>query len=169
MGYTHYWKLKSDNADLFADVVSLFKECLFWMPKTTSVEKWSEEKGAWVKTRVSTALHGWNGKGEPVITDSEICFNGDAKKNADHETFRIRLGDMEGNFCKTARKPYDTAVCLALLSFKEVFGDDFSYHSDGHRREDVKDEKLVEKEWKRAYKIFDESVALWRYKNTLAR
>ena len=80
MGYTHYWKLKSDNADLFSDAVSLFKECLFWMPKTTSVKKWSEEKGAWIKARVSTALHGWDGEGEPVITDSEICFNGDWDK-----------------------------------------------------------------------------------------
>ena len=31
------------------------------------------------------------------------------------------------DFCKTARKPYDVAVCLALLCFKKNFGNDFSY------------------------------------------
>lgn len=51
----------------------------------------------------------------PVVVDMyEIRFNGVGEEG--HETFHVTREFSHGfNFCKTARKPYDWAVCLVLL------------------------------------------------------
>lgn len=177
MGYTHYWTLKSKDPDLFRTAVNLFKVCLDLMPKTITTDVFDRKKGEWVRKRISNKLHGGNGLGKPTITDTTIRFNGNRKWGLDHETFRISLDDYnEGwvtddgyidDFCKTAEKPYDLAVCLCLLCFKAVYGDDFEYSSDGVTRESIKKpenlkywksigwEPVIEDGWKKAYKIFD--------------
>ena len=73
---------------------------------------------------------GW-GENEPQIDENAICFNGDASKEEDYETFGVRVGDEGFNFCKTARQPYDVYVCVACLILKEHFGDDVCLTSDG--------------------------------------
>ena len=45
---------------------------------------------------------------------TEFGFNGIG--DLSHETFALNVGENEWNFCKTARKPYDLAVCMILLS-----------------------------------------------------
>ena len=53
---------------------------------------------------------------KPPLVDEEnfvIQFNG--KGEDGHETFFVNLKDTEFAFCKTARKPYDIAVCEILL------------------------------------------------------
>ena len=137
MGYTHYWNFKrvvkdiDNSAEKFAAAVDLFKEKMKKLPKTI---------------RLANGI----GEGKPVITPTEIIFNGSAENGEDYETFYIGLTYDERksnfNFCKTARQPYDTAVCLALLCFKEAYGDDFTYSSDG----DIKDEG-----WALAHQIFN--------------
>ena len=117
MGYTHYWEFKSNPKDIkdgdkkFKKSVALLKKCL----KNISVE-----------------LAGGNGTGKPVFTNTMVCFNGLDEDS--HETCYLALdnSDFEFDFCKTARKPYDVAVCLTLLCFKKFFGDDFKYSSDGN-------------------------------------
>ncbi len=90
-------------------------------------------------------LFGGLGEGAKIITPTEISFNGDASEDLDHETFGLDLFDLgryncvdeydtkEGlfNFCKTARKPYDFAVCLSLIVMKHHLGKDFKISSDG--------------------------------------
>lgn len=71
-----------------------------------------------------------------MINESEIWFNGDAKKELDYETFGIKWYPKEGkvrDFCKTARKPYDILVCFSLLALKAAFHDYkvFNFSSDG--------------------------------------
>lgn len=62
------------------------------------------------------------GTGEPIITATEIEFNGDASQDLDHETFGLYTEghEMFGHplawFTKTARKPYDAAVVAVLIS-----------------------------------------------------
>jgi hypothetical protein len=53
-----------------------------------------------------------------VYYDDFISFNGNSKFGLDHESMLIDLGEVDYNFCKTARKPYDLAVCLFLMSIK---------------------------------------------------
>lgn len=113
MGYTHYWKIKSDSKVSFIEAVKLFKECLACEPLK------------------DIALCGSYGNREttPTINGACVCFNG-VEENS-HETFYIELGDKNFQFCKTAHKPYDLAVCVCLLCFKEVFGNDMELSSDG--------------------------------------
>lgn len=184
MGYTHYWTLKKSANDpaRFKEAVELFKELWDEAPKTYTADVWDKKAEAWKTKRFKkeNLLKGGLGEGDPVITDTCIRFNGDAKYDLDHETFCLDLADFTAedgynrkengdvlDFCKTARKPYDLAVCLALMAFKDVFGDDFEYSSDGVTRENLKDPDCIaywerngldpdiEHEWKRAYKVYD--------------
>ena len=140
MGYTHYWSFKNQVApqDIdygckkFKKAVALFKKCLAECNGKTHYPNWGDNR---FEKEVPMVLAGGNGHGEPIITDTDVIFNGEWENDNSHETFAISI-DMGGsNFCKTDRKPYDTAVCLALLCFKRAFEDDFNFFSDGVRGE----------------------------------
>jgi len=132
MGYTHYWNFKKNPKDIengdkkFKKAVSLIKKGIKKIPQS-----WKNDDD----DEVVFKLCGANGTGEPVFTDTEVAFNGDAKTNNHYESCVIKL-DYEKyysfDFCKTARRPYDVAVCLTLLCFKKAFGEDFKYSSDGN-------------------------------------
>lgn len=134
MGYTHYFNFSRakvadiENGDKkFKKAVALFKKGLAMLPDI----------------KLGDGL----GKGEPIITDERLCFNG--KGDEAYETFNVVLNKpMESwdKFCKTARMPYDVAVCLALLCFSKAFGNDFSYRSDGNKDDDG---------WKQAHAIMN--------------
>ena len=145
MGYTHYWKFKktseniNDYDKLFEKSVKDAEKCIARIPriipkksfrkvKTRYGEEWEQYEDG----KTNFAIFGWDGTGSPVFTSEKISFNGDASVGNDHETFYIEKYDDGFNFCKTARKPYDVAVCVALLCFAHNFGDVFEYHSDGN-------------------------------------
>ena len=154
MGYTHYWNFRKnpkdckDGSKKFAKAVELLNKCLAKVPAELEVETYDWKNHTTKTVKVPFVLKGGNGEGEPKFTDELVCFNGDASMDYDHETCYIDLNDdNEFDYCKTARKPYDVAVCLALLCFNRAFGKDFSYSSDG----DIDDEG-----WKMAHNIFNE-------------
>lgn len=69
---------------------------------------------------------------QPEVSDTQIRFNGVG--NDGHETFILRKKiDKEDqfNFCKTAHKPYDTAVGLVLLIAKKHSPNSIRVSSDG--------------------------------------
>lgn len=67
-----------------------------------------------------------------VYTDDFFGFNGDASNDEAHETFAFEITHKGFHFCKTARKPYDLAVCLCLLVMKfHIKGTEIS--SDGDK------------------------------------
>jgi len=79
---------------------------------------------------------------KPIFTDNLVHFNGVDEEG--HETFLIQQTfegyrqEIDGKlfqFCKTARKPYDTAVTACLIIFKHHFGNDFVVKSDGYPSE----------------------------------
>ena len=131
MGYTHYWTFKKSPAEIadgkqkFANAVAIFKDGL--------------------KKLQDIPLGDGMGNGEPIITDTAVCFNGKAPE--DYETCYIAIESKGFDFCKTARRPYDPAVCLLLLCMADAFGDDFEYSSDG-------DIENGEEGWARAKEIF---------------
>ena len=121
MGYTHYLRFKK----------SVTKERL---------SKASEDiKKAFELIKAEypdiTIKDGW-GENEPQIYEDIICFNGDASKEEDFETFAVRVDDKGFNCCKTGRMPYDVYVCVACLILKEHFGDDLCMSSDGIFKDD---------------------------------
>ena len=157
MGYTHYWNFKKnpkdckDGSKKFAKAVTLLQKCLATVPAEIEGETYDWENFTKKPVKIPFVLKGGNGEGEPKFTDELVCFNGDASIDCDHETCYFALDNdrYAFDFCKTARKPYDVAVCLTLLCFKKTFGEDFSYSSDG----DIDDEGS-----KMAHCIFNEIV-----------
>ena len=154
MGYTHYWEFKAAPKDL-----------------ENGAEKWNKavetiKSGLKAVKEMGIEICNGVGKDKPIINGKEIIFNGTEKGGLDHETFYIPFNAGGWNFCKTARKPYDLLVCIALLAFKEAFGEDFSYSSDGVTRESIKDkenleywksigwEPKIEEEWQTAYDLY---------------
>lgn len=164
MGYTHYYKFKKNpraienGAEKFANAVNATKICIGRLPKRIyyTYTIWNEETSAFgIKKRKSYRLYpmrGGNGYGEPVFKPYFICFNGDEEHGQGYETFHIDFNNNFCTFCKTARQPYDVAVCIALLCFKHYFGDDFNFRSDG-------DIEKGECGWKRAKRITEEYFA----------
>lgn len=139
MGYTHYWSHdeKLDEKALAEAVVDV-------------------KKVADAVAAKGIVLRDGSGEGAPVFSDDRICFNGDGQENLDHETFLFPLGGKDAllakrlhgcywDFCKTARKPYDLAVCATLLVLKHHLGSQLRISSDGgrHQLEWLPAERLV--------------------------
>jgi len=107
MGYTHYWNFTEEP----------------------SREKFIEFAEG-VKHIVATAQEAGIAIGDEEYDDTKVVFNG---VGADaHETFYVSVDELESNFCKTARKPYDIAVTASLILAKKIFGDIIKVSSDGN-------------------------------------
>lgn len=127
MGYTHYWTMTRDlTVDEWTEVQQDIGDILTYIENVSGVPL-------------------GNGEGKrrsrPTMDAAGFMFNGIGDDA--HETFGITRkrikqwegGTLGGDFCKTARKPYDIAVtaCLCYLdSCLEPRGFDVS--SDGHGR-----------------------------------
>jgi hypothetical protein len=93
MGYTHYFTgLRTD---------ATFSKCI------QDIIDVAQEHGIRVRD-------GW-GDGEAIVTNTRVALNGDTDNGLDHETFSISDGSDGFNFCKTARKPYDSVVVAILI------------------------------------------------------
>ena len=129
MGYTHYWYYTSKQTD--TDGMKEVKRELLLLkrilPQTT------ETAGGYFSDE-PLIIKNWEGKGYPEILDNEVAFNGDASRGHDHESFVFKIEEGQNrkfSFCKTARKPYDFFVCLALLSMvKNLEGIEISTDGD---------------------------------------
>lgn len=117
MGYTRYWGFGKD-VDMKA-----YKSAL-------------KDIGTMVKANTDILADG-GGEGEPIVKANEIVFNGKAENGEDHETFAL-ASKPKGDFCKTARKPYDEFVGASLLILKDYLGDQVDIDSDGSEGDDGK-------------------------------
>lgn len=142
MGYTHYFKFtKFITKEQMAEVAERVKDVFGTFPMVTK------------------RLKGPYGKGEPIITGRYgISFNGDAERNEDYEMFAVDAENLEFHFCKTARRPYDLAVCLCLIVLKDNFGDSFDFSSDGaflNYKEEDGEIISAEKNWAKARRLYN--------------
>lgn len=143
MGYTHYWDLKKTTAQTREQVKTALAEVAVLFDKLP--QNSNAAGGYYVEEKLR--LFGGQGTGKVYLTDEALIFNGDAKQSLDHETFYFDISNMSDfNFCKTARKPYDFAVCVALLAMANHI-EGFEFSSDG----DLKD-------WKPAIDFYNEKV-----------
>ena len=118
MGYTHYWKTNNYGAQEkagFEKALPIVRKILKKYDNIIQKEYDDEKK--------------------PVVSKKQIRFNG--KGDDGHETFLFVNSDKQGDFynpsfafCKTARKPYDVAVCEVLLVLN-AFCPALSISSDG--------------------------------------
>lgn len=132
MGYTHYWTLKKHvTAATWADVLTVARRIV-----ATAGE-------------LGTVLAGPNGEGEPEFGRDHFSFNGSAARFTDdgndeaHEGLwidRKRVKECDGaklgfGFCKTARKPYDTAAAAILCALESLWPEHWGIGSDGTETE----------------------------------
>lgn len=108
MGYTHYWNIKGGLMHGTAEQM------------LANVQKVVEAHRSIIQLDYDVAK-------PPRVNPKSICFNG-IEENG-HEVFFVRL--FGGDFCKTARKPYDLPVCKVLLILKAHFGNHMDLSSDG--------------------------------------
>ena len=119
MGYTHYWTIFQEEIpqDIWRSFASDFIKIL-----PQFMDKLDHETDQ-----------------KFDINGNHIIFNGIGEQG--HETFSMNIKNpMEKShtgrieyfdFCKTARKEYDIAVCCALIIAKKHFADIISVASDG--------------------------------------
>lgn len=146
MGYTHYWTFDRKVASL---------------PERKRGFALAGEKIRKVMAMSGVETRGWDGSGQPEVTESLISFNGDGDAGEDHESFVVELEDRayedEGmrkwqslrpgfGFCKTQRKPYDLVVCCSLMALSESL-EGFKVSSDGD-----------EGDWSEAFEFYREKV-----------
>jgi hypothetical protein len=114
MGYTHYWT----------------------PPKKMSARKFKAASDDCRK--LCEHLHRSNGPAlredsdetsEPLFDRDIVKLNGVGEDG--HETFVVVREAPDLTFCKTARKPYDLAVCACLIIFRHHIGEKFEVSSDG--------------------------------------
>jgi len=119
MGYTHYWTINQNQ---------ISPESWFGF-----IQEFSEIEAKFHEKLDHTTDQKYR------IDSESIIFNGIGEQG--HETFTMnRKNPMEESytgeneyfdFCKTARKEYDIAVCCALIIAKKYFGDIIKVSSDG--------------------------------------
>lgn len=134
MGYTHYWAYLPEHDQ--------FRER--WPRMVLDAKKVLDH----VTTAWRIALRGADGYDTPTLTEGAIGFNGCRQAGEDYEGFWLTYGppgptsrpwmyeEYRGrgfvwDFCKTAQRPYDLAVCAVLLRCHTLAPEVFAIGSDG--------------------------------------
>lgn len=131
MGYTHYWYINNKEGKLDKTKFKLLSYIVKNMAKTSNGE-----------------IAGCNGKGNPIISNSKIIFNGKYPEYC--ETFTLRskvykhqlfLKEENKYFecCKTNSYSYDKYVVAVLLLAKAIFGKEISISTDSQNSKDLFD------------------------------
>lgn len=125
MGYTHYWGVKRSRKTAKKDQIQFEKACIAISKALHTYQKTVSD---------DARLSGYSAHTKPGSYGG-IRFNG--KGDLSHEDFSLPeyFKENEGGFCKTANKPYDTAVVAALILLKHYMGDAVGVSSDGDAAE----------------------------------
>ena len=88
-------------------------------------------------SQVSVPLEGPERTGEPILGPDRIAFNGNGDQACDPFEYPPRFrsplssGEADLDGCDTERRPYDVAVCAALLTIKYHLQDDIDISPAG--------------------------------------
>ena len=105
MGYTHYWTLENGIEQ---------SDCNKFLEGARLIIENAKDAGIPIEDNSAGASIYFNGVGSGA-----------------HETFVITSEDTGFSFCKTAEKPYDTAVTAILIHLKQSLGSKVVVTSDG--------------------------------------
>lgn len=134
MGYTIYMSLPNDKVKKnTASNVSRWKAtCELIQLAWKKIPKEYKDDEDSTYDIVYHGLGNGAGRGEPVINDKCICFNGKGEDSAESFYFGA-FEKVEGldSFCKTYRRGYTMAVMIAILCIQKFFNHDLKYSSDG--------------------------------------
>lgn len=128
MGYTHYWKLKQirgmaeKNEQAYQRAIADIGRIARYWNKQCEQSGDTDSRLSGYTAHVKAGQYGGvklNGKGD--LAHEDFCLAEHLSQNSGFE------------FCKTARKPYDTVVVAALCVLKHRLGDAVDVSSDGDR------------------------------------
>lgn len=122
MGYTHYFGPKAGTKQAAAVLERKYKLAIKRCQQIAVAYK-AQHGG----------LAGYTAHTKPGMYGG-LNINGSG--DAGHETFLMRehFSENANDFCKTARKPYDTVVTACLIVLAHYLGDAFEVSSDGDSR-----------------------------------
>ena len=130
MGYTHYWIIKDTTKNLCVPNIAQDVRAILMAGETPIAD-------------------GWGTPGtEPLVNEDMVDFNGVGDECHEGFSFPPEKGSSTTDvfdFCKTARKPYDTVVCAAIMAVKHHLKGNVRVSSDGDF-----DEPL----WQNAYLLY---------------
>jgi hypothetical protein len=134
MGYTHYWNIADEiSRDNWYKFIEDFHKIL------PNFESTLETQGD-QKLQTINGMVFLNGIGE--LSHETFCL----ERVTDTTGFTQRDDDgLIFKFCKTAQKPYDIAVCSALIIAKKHFGESIMISSDGDNEEWQESKALCQK------------------------
>lgn len=127
MGYTHYFTFKKDRATPAKE-----REVSYQL----AVRQCQRILRYYNKQFQSGDIERLSGYSAHCKTGSYhgINFNGAGEYAHENLLLREHFNQNESfNFCKTARKPYDTCVTACLIVLKHYLGDNVDIGSDGER------------------------------------
>lgn len=109
MGYTHsFAAIQPIEMGKWLKITEAFEQVIKNLPDTSS------SAGGYFADKPLRLKKEYDVEASPVLSSEEIRFNGAGEYG--HETFLlIRRARNESSYCKTNRKPYDLAVCAALI------------------------------------------------------
>jgi hypothetical protein len=136
MGYTHYFKQNKPISD----------------QQWQAFKKDAEIILDYIQNQLGIVLTSNDSNGI-IINDNRVNMNGDKTYGLNHETFYLEKDYKDFNFCKTAHKPYDLAVCSLLLLAHEHMPGHYNIHSDGNLDEWKEAMELNANLLGRAYKL----------------
>ena len=132
MGYTHYWRTGKIQA-IPDPALHIIKGEIDRAHQAGIIQRSLNDPGA------------------PIVTSQEIRFNGVG--DTGHETFYFKSNGEPFDFCKTARKPYDTVVMYVLIVLKHFLKDNITVSSDGD----------FDNEWAEACRYMEERYEIVAY------
>lgn len=140
MGYTHYWSFNKygNSQEREKKYQQAIKDC--------------QKVTRYIYNKMDVKLSGYTAHCK-IGQYGGLFING--KGDDSHEDFIMRehYNQNEGNFCKTARKPYDLAVtaCLAIMKYR--LGDNINVGSDGDSDEWSEGVEIAKKVLKRKIQV----------------
>lgn len=124
MGYSHYFELtQAPTHTRWARLTSDVRRVFHSLPNLAVLQALG------VDVDQAIQLRGPLGHGKPLCNRKTIAFNGNKADDTDCETLLLTAKPRRDS-CKTARKPYDFAVCAVLL-LAEFHLPGFVVDSDG--------------------------------------
>lgn len=125
MGYTHYWSFTAPKRGETAKIEKAYQKAIKDCAKIARA--YYTVNGGLSGYTAHTQLGSYGG----------LLING--KGDDAHEPFSMReyfkqnLEDSGGDFCKTARKPYDIVVTACLIVLANALPKNFRVDSDGNK------------------------------------
>lgn len=142
MGYTHYWQFTKPKRGETAKIERAYKKALKECATIARTYYLANGGLSGFSAHTEPGKYGGlkiNGKGDE--THEDFIMREHFKQNFEHYTNPlIRSG---GDFCKTARKPYDVVVVACLIVLTNRLPNNFRADSDGYKHEWVEGLELA--------------------------